>query len=141
MREIFADTGYWVAITFHTDELHQLASNLTSQLRNHRIVTTEAVLIEVLDHASKLGPYWRGLAANIVQNTMQDSLSEVLPQSSDLFLNAVSLYASRLDQRWGLTDCISFVVMRERGITQALAYDRDFEQAGFTALLRNPGAL
>ena len=98
-------------------------------------------MIEVLDHASKLGPYWRRLAADIVQNIMQDSLSEVLPQTSDLFANAVSLYVSRLDQRWGLTDCISFVVMRERGITQALAYDRDFEQAGFTALLRNPNAL
>ena len=36
---------------------------------------------------------------------------------------------------------MSFVVMRERGITEALAYDRDFEQAGFTALLRNPNAL
>ena len=141
MAEVFADTGYWIAMTFHTDELHQLATDLTSQLGNHSVVTTETVLVEVLDHASKLGPYWRGLAANIVQNTMQDSLSEVLPQSSDLFANAVSLYASRLDQRWGLTDCISFIAMEERGITKALAYDRDFEQAGFTALLRNPEAL
>ena len=141
MREIFADTGYWIAMTIYTDELHEVASALSSQLRSHRIVTTEAVLIEVLDHASKLGPYWRRLAADIVQNIMQDSLSEVLPQTSDLFANAISLYVSRLDQRWGLTDCISFIVMRERSITHALAYDHDFEQAGFTALLRNPDAL
>ena len=141
MAAVFADTGYWIAVTIHTDVLHDIASDLTSRLRSHRIITTESVLVEVLDHASKLGPYWRRLTANLVQNAMQDSRIEVLPQTSSLFLDAVALYASRLDQRWGLTDCISFVVMRERGITEALAYDRDFEQAGFTALLRNPEAL
>ena len=46
------------------------------------------------------------------------------------------LYADRLDQRWSVTDCSSFLIMEERGITDALAYDRDFEQAGFRALLR-----
>ena len=30
-----------------------------------------------------------------------------------------------------LTDCISFIVMRERGLTTALAFDNDFRQAGF----------
>ena len=45
-------------------------------------------------------------------------------------------YASRSDQSWSLTDCASFLVMEERNITDALAYDRDFEQAGFRALLR-----
>lgn len=141
MREVFADTGYWIAITINTDALHEVAVALSSRLRHHRIVTTEAVLIEVLDHASKLGPYWRRLTANLVQNTMQDSLSEVLPQTSNLLIDAVSFYAARLDQRWSLIDCANFLVMEERGITEALAYDRDFEQAGFTALLRNPNAL
>ena len=34
------------------------------------------------------------------------------------------------------TDCLSFVVMRDEGISQALTGDRNFEQAGFTALLK-----
>ena len=46
------------------------------------------------------------------------------------------MYGSRLDQTWSLTDCASFLVMEQRGITDALAHDRDFEQAGFVALLR-----
>ena len=50
---------------------------------------------------------------------------------------AFELYSFRQDQSWSLTDCASFLVMEERGITEALAHDRDFEQAGFTALLRN----
>jgi predicted nucleic acid-binding protein len=38
-------------------------------------------------------------------------------------------------QRWGLTDCASFLIMEEKGITEALSADRDFQQAGFNALL------
>jgi len=48
----------------------------------------------------------------------------------------VELYAERPDKGWSLTDCISFVVMRQQGITQALTGDHHFEQAGFTALLK-----
>ncbi len=33
-----------------------------------------------------------------------------------------------------LVDCVSFVVMRERGVTTALAYDADFEREGFTTI-------
>jgi predicted nucleic acid-binding protein len=39
-------------------------------------------------------------------------------------------------KEWSLTDCISFVVMNERKIRRALAYDHHFEQAGFEPLLR-----
>ena len=56
--------------------------------------------------------------------------------SPRLFAAGLDLYRNRPDKAWSLTDCISFVVMRERSITEALAYDRHFEQAGFRALLR-----
>ena len=62
---------------------------------------------------------------------------EIVPQTDTQFRTAVERYASRSDQRWSLTDCASFLLMEERGITEALAYDRDFEQAGFIALLRD----
>jgi len=48
----------------------------------------------------------------------------------------VTLYASRPDKQWSLTDCISFEIMRERGVTEALTGDHHFEQAGFMALLK-----
>jgi predicted nucleic acid-binding protein len=44
-------------------------------------------------------------------------------------------YESRPDKAWSLTDCISFVVMNQHGLTEALTGDHHFEQAGFTALL------
>ena len=61
---------------------------------------------------------------------------EIIPQTDTQFRAAMGRYASRGDQAWSLTDCASFIVMEERDITEALAHDRDFEQAGFVALLR-----
>lgn len=60
----------------------------------------------------------------------------LLPPDQILFDAGLELYASRSDKEWSLTDCISFVVMRERGITDALTGDHHFEQAGFVALLK-----
>jgi predicted nucleic acid-binding protein len=48
-----------------------------------------------------------------------------------------SLYQQRKDKAWSHTDCVSFKIMEENGIREALAYDKHFAQAGFTALMRN----
>jgi predicted nucleic acid-binding protein len=47
-------------------------------------------------------------------------------------------YRARADKAWSLTDCISFVVMSEHGLSEALTADVHFEQASFRALLRDP---
>ena len=60
----------------------------------------------------------------------------VLPGSRESFQAGLELYRSRPDKEWSLTDCISFVVMKERGIAEALTGNRHFEQAGFTILLK-----
>jgi len=99
------------------------------------------ILTEFLNYFSKQGYYWRALASDLVYDLKDNSDTEVVEQTNSQFREALNRYTTRLDQRWSLTDCASFLVMEERGITEALAYDRDFEQAGFTALLRNPDAL
>ena len=53
-----------------------------------------------------------------------------------LFEAGLRLYASRRDTEWSLTDCISFVVMKQHNLTEALTADHHFEQAGFIPLLR-----
>ena len=137
MREIFADTGYWVALILPRDELHHIALGITDGLPPHRIVTTEMILVELLNAFSKGGQQNRELASRTVAGIYDDANIEVVPQTSRQFREAAIRYADRPDQRWGVTDCASFLLMEERGITEALAYDRDFEQAGFTALLRD----
>ncbi len=54
--------------------------------------------------------------------------------SDDLFRRGLKLYVERPDQTWSLTDCISFVVMEEHRIRDALTRDHHFEQAGFRAV-------
>lgn len=51
------------------------------------------------------------------------------------FERARAMYCSRLDKGWSLTDCSSFQIMEAKGITEALAADHHFEQAGYRALL------
>ena len=50
-----------------------------------------------------------------------------------------ALYKQMDDKQWGLVDCISFVIMRERGVTEALTSDHHFVQAGFRVLFSTQG--
>lgn len=56
--------------------------------------------------------------------------------SPDVLTKAWDLYDRRADMSWSLTDCTSFVIMEQMGISEALTPDRHFEQAGFVALYR-----
>jgi hypothetical protein len=60
----------------------------------------------------------------------------IIAPEDNWFTAGIELYTSRPDKDWSLTDCISFVVMQDRGITDALTGDHHFEQAGFRALLK-----
>lgn len=60
--------------------------------------------------------------------------------SFDLIERAFALYRARPDKEWGLTDCVSFVVMNDGGLTEALTSDEHFRQAGFNALLHSEPA-
>ena len=78
----------------------------------------------------------RSKAHALVDEVMTGPVFEYVPASHALFEAGLRLHRDRPDKEWSLTDCISFHLMRERGVTRALAYDIHFEQAGFRALLR-----
>ena len=137
MNEVFADSGYWIALLNPDDALHSRALQLSNNMGERQIVTSEMVLVEVLNHVSRSGGPIRMAAADMVDQIWNDPDVEIVRQTSQQFNSALGRYVSRLDQRWSVTDCASFLLMEERGILEALAHDRDFEQAGFVALLRN----
>ena len=136
MASVFADSGHWITLLNPRDQMHKRAKSVAARLESSPIVTTKMVLAEVLSHLSREGERLRYLAVQMVEGLERNPNVEIVPQTDAQFRGAVERYASRGDQRWSLTDCASFLVMEERGITEALAYDRDFEQAGFAALLR-----
>lgn len=135
MKTVFADTGYWAAVLNPKDQLHAKAGEVSAALGKVRILTTEMVLDELLAALSKvpLRPY----AIRGVEAIRSNPNVEVVPQTSLQFVSAFDSYRSVSDKEWSLTDCASFVLMRERGLTEALAHDHHFEQAGFIALLRD----
>jgi len=73
----------------------------------------------------------------VVLKLVGDPNATVIPQTSIQFREALSFYRQHKDKAWSLTDCASFITMREAGLTEALTHDHHFEQAGFKALLRN----
>ena len=79
--------------------------------------------------------HFRALATNFIEELRRGRRVEVISASTTLFDAALTLYRQRPDKDWGLTDCASFVLMRDRGLTDALATDEHFRQAGFRPLL------
>jgi predicted nucleic acid-binding protein len=136
MKRVFADTGYWVAVLNPADELHLKALEVSRGLGAVRIYTTEMVLVEVANMLGKAGEEFRVLVQQTITSLRQNPNVTIGPQTSTMFREALDFYAAHRDKNWSLTDCASFLIMREEGITQALAHDHHFEQAGFVALLR-----
>ena len=91
------------------------------------------MLTEFADAMSKVRR--RASAARYLEGILQDSSVTVLPPDMARFRRGLALYANRPNKEWSLTDCVSFEVMRELRLTDALTGDRHFEQAGFRALL------
>jgi predicted nucleic acid-binding protein len=72
----------------------------------------------------------------LVDSLLTDARVTIVPPTKQLFDQGIDLYDSRPDKEWSLTDCISFVVMQQLQLSEALTGDRHFEQAGFRALLK-----
>ncbi|MEA5467607.1 type II toxin-antitoxin system VapC family toxin [Spirulina sp. 06S082] len=137
MKIVFADTGYWVALLNPSDDLHKKAVQLSKRLNPLYIVTSEVVLIEVLNDFSKRGEYFRDLAIELTQDLRSNPNIRIVPQTSEQFEQGLRLYQQRKDKAWSHTDCVSFKIMEDMGIFEALAYDKHFVQAGYTSLMRN----
>lgn len=133
----FLDTSYALALASRSDAGHEKARGLAERLMHDRValVTTQAVLIEIGNALSKVPK--RALAVLLLERLKRDPTVQVIEVGEKLFAEAFRMYRSHSDKEWGLTDCISFTVMRQRGIREALTADHHFEQAGFRALLRN----
>jgi predicted nucleic acid-binding protein len=129
----FVDTHYLLALVNTRDKDH-VAAVAHSRGRVGRLVTTTWVLVEFADALSAVGKRIR--TAQFIRAFEAEPFVEVVPPTWGQFEQALDLYERRPDHDWSLTDCISFSLMLERGITDVLTADHHFEQAGFRALLR-----
>jgi len=133
MSERFADSFVFLAMLNPRDRKHAAAVTVLRSSRDP-LVTTAWVLTELADGLCAA----RSRAAFVALESRleNDSRFTIISPDEDLFDDGLELYRERRDKDWSLTDCISFVVMRRRGIVETLTGDHHFEQAGFVALLK-----
>ena len=136
-RKVFADTFYWVALINRGDSTHDEAVRFDQAFAGKvEIVTTEKVLVEVLNYFSSFRPEAKDSAVKTVIALLRRDDIHIVSQSRGSFLAGLDLYKARLDKGYSLTDCISMNTMRTEEITDVLTNDVHFTQEGFHALFR-----
>jgi uncharacterized protein len=134
MDRLFLDTVYIQALLNRSDQYHIRARQVFPVVKQTReIWLTEAILIEV---GNALSTFDRQAAVDFIDQCYSERNLRVVSVDSALMRRGLALYRSSKDKDWGLTDCISFVVMKENNISVAVTADQHFVQAGFRALLR-----
>ena len=133
MTPVFADTSYFLALLNPTDALHGAATEVSRSLRQ-KVVTTDFVLAEVGNALSRANV--RARFVGLVAHLREEPSVTLLPASRALFDLGYDLFGQRSDKDWSLTDCVSFEVMRQYGLTEALTADRHYKQAGFVVLMK-----
>ena len=135
MREIFADSFYWIALANPNDQCHRAASEFSKANDEATLVTTDEVLVEFLNYFAEAGERTRGVVVQMCGQVMSHPRILVQPQSRESFVTGLSFYQERLDKGYSMTDCISILAMRERNVADVLTHDHHFAQEGFTVLL------
>ncbi len=131
MNSIFVDTSFVIALINESDQYHKHASRLADQFEGYPLVTTDAVLLEI---GNALTKSFKKEAIAIIEYFRESCEMSTIHLNPILFQRGFSLYKSYQDKSWSIVDCISFVVMRDMEIIDALTFDRHFEQAGFHVL-------
>ena len=136
MNEVFADTSGWASFFREQERHHAKAVALMTQWQeeNRHVVTTNYVLGELIALCERLRVP-RSRSVSYIHSIRAETWIEIVHIDEQLDVRAWELLENRLDKTWSLVDCASFVVMEQRGLTDALTTDHHFEQAGFVRLL------
>jgi len=125
---VFVDTSFVLALINERDQYYEQAQKLSFKFEQSLLVTTVAVLLEI---GNAMASAFRKEANALISLLRNSNRVEVVDLDARLFEKALEVYEKYDDKTWGLVDCISFVVMQERGLTNVLTFDGDFTAAGF----------
>lgn len=135
-NEVFIDTSGFFAVLDVRDVRHALAARILrdAQKRKRRFVTTDYVLDET---ATLLKARQRAhLLVRLFETIDATRACRVEWTGADRFDETRAYFLKHADQAWSFTDCLSFRVMSQFRLREALTKDAHFEQSGFVALLR-----
>jgi uncharacterized protein len=126
VNAVFADTFFYQALLDERDPA------LAQSKVKRAIVTTEFILPELGNACARAEDHADFLA--LLAGIRASPRTRIVPLDSPLLQRGLDLFAARPDKNWSLTDCTSFIVMKDEGLTEALTADSHFEQAGFKVL-------
>jgi predicted nucleic acid-binding protein len=135
MTIVFADSLYWIALINARDQWHERAVSIKTTLADSSLITTESVLMEVANFFAEYGEVMRRKVVLAIRAILTDGQVEVVWASHQTFADGLTMYESRADKGYSLTDCISMNLMSNHGITDVLSHDSHFTQEGFRILL------
>ena len=133
MKIVFADSFTFFAL-LNPHEAPRAKAVAFAGIFEGTLVTTGWVLTEVADGMARPGN--RELFLAIHHELQKRSGIRIVACCEELYQRGIEFYGKRLDKDWSLTDCISFLVMQDLSIAEALTGDHHYEQAGFVALLK-----
>lgn len=135
MEWIFLDASGIVALLNKSDQLHIQANAVYQRFRAswYRFLTTDIVLMEVGNVLSQ--PAFKRAVNVYIETLRQSRKSSVIYTNEVDFTAGLQRYGKYADKDWGLSDCVSFEVMRQYSCTQVFTNDHHFTQAGFAILL------
>lgn len=132
---LFVDTGFVIAVLSERDRYNEAAMGWLERIDRELtpLVISTAIILELGDGFRRT-QHWPDFAA-FIDGLCDSASTTVVEVDRSILRRAMELRTGRADKEWGLTDCTSFIIMRDRGISAALACDRHFQQAGFRTLL------
>lgn len=135
-RDAFVDTSGYFALLVRGDDKHDRAAAILSdaERKRRRFVTTDYVLDETITLLGARGH--RHLIPSFLGATLNSTACRVEWTTRERFAETAAFALRHADKHWSFTDCLSFVVMKQRRLSEALTTDVHFEEAGFVALLR-----
>jgi predicted nucleic acid-binding protein len=129
---VFVDTSFLVAALNPTDDRFDEAVALTPVLGKARLLTTNHVVGESWTVAGRR--YGRHTAVGLLHSLRHNPRYAVIHVTPEAEQRALDWLLQHDEREYSFVDATSFETMRERGIREALAFDQDFEAAGFRTL-------
>lgn len=131
MKSVFLETGYLLALELLHDQNHRAALKHWRSLKKSLppLVTTSYVFDEVVTYFNSRG--YHSKAVEVGSKLLNSPSVQFVHVDEDLFMEGWQYFQKHKDKAYSLTDCISFLVMKNFGIEIAFAFDKHFVQAGF----------
>lgn len=138
MADLFVDTSGWACWAVGRQAFHARAVGALNNCWSSggRALTTSYVLAELTALLTSPLRVSKAQQIQLLRAIRTDPVIEVVPAGPALDAAAWLLWESRPDKDWTIVDCVSFVLMQQRGLTDAVTTDHHFEQAGFVRLLK-----